>query len=131
MKKIFNWERILELTAIALIVFAIFMIFSVKADAQPPHPSKHYKWEALPGQMVILYYLEQGAYSRYVYPMKSNVRPATKCSHRYENDSFTLITFDSTMPYWYNVDYKPIMKWDPLAGEDGAGSFVPYVESGK
>lgn len=82
------------------------------AHADPPHPSKHYRWEAYPNGNVILYFLENGQHFKYIYKMVHEVEPATECTHSYGKDTFSLITFDTTHPYWYTLSMKPIMRWD-------------------
>jgi hypothetical protein len=81
-------------------------------QAEPPHPRLHYKWEVLPQGQVVLYFLENGAYSRYVYPLSKAAKPALECSPKYEKNTFRLVTFDSRMPYVYVMRLKPSMRWD-------------------
>ena len=95
-----------------VLAIGIMLLASNIAQASPPHPSKHYKWEVLPTSQVILYYLVNGQYSRYVYKMVHEVEPAVKCTHSYGPKSFRLITFDTTHPYWYTIYYEPEMKWN-------------------
>ena len=67
----------------------------------------------MPSGEVILYYMENGSKSRYVYAMKHEVVPARECVHRYDREKFSLISFDTTHPYWYSMQYEPVRKWNP------------------
>ena len=92
----------------------ITLIFSSwLVEAQPPHPRTHYKWEAWPNGTVVLYYLNEGQYTRYVYQMTQKIMPATDCTHSYDQDTFRLITFDSSHPYFYTLRMAPTMIWEP------------------
>lgn len=82
--------------------------------SKPPHPRLAYKWEVLPTSEVVLYYLVNGQHLRYAYKMVHEVEPAVGCTHKYGPKNFRLITFDTTMPYFYTMDYVPTMKWDAL-----------------
>jgi len=98
------------ITAIAFLIF--FIVWPVKVKADPPHPSKHYRWEAFSSGLVVLYFLEDGFYSRYVYQMVHAVEPATECVSVYGDRVFKLITRDTSYPYWYTLGADPVRQWD-------------------
>ena len=96
-------------------VALLFCPYYAKAD--PPHPRLHEKWVAMPNQTVILTFRRNGSIERWVYKMVHEAEPARDCSHQYDKDSFTLITYDETHPYRYKMEYKPIMRWDRFTKE--------------
>lgn len=87
------------------------LMFSGRLEALP-HPKDHYRWEALPTGEIVMYFMKDGYKSRYVYRMVAGAIPAVACQHRYEEETFKLITFSSSVPYWYEVYYKPTRRWD-------------------
>ena len=95
-----------------LIIFLCVLVNPAQAD--PPHPKTHYKWEVWPNGNVILFFLRNGAYERYVYKMVHEVEPAVACSHKFDQakNEMKLITFDTSMPYWYTLSMEPILRWD-------------------
>ena len=110
-------RRLIVIRWVAIVVLAIWLLlgfwwFCPIAQADPPHPSKHYQWTANSNGTVTLYFLTNGYYSRYMYQMAHEVEPASNCNHIYGDKIFRLITFDTTHPYWHTVKMKPIMRWD-------------------
>lgn len=105
-------KLILIIFALVALEFYSCALTPLLASAEPPHPSKHYRWETYPNGNVILYFLENGQHVKYVYKMVHEVELATGCTHSYGDKDFQLITFDSSYPYWYTMSIKPIMRWD-------------------
>ena len=116
---IHSWEVI---TAKVAIVFGFLWIalvilgfmFCPIAKAEPPHPSKHYKWSVMSNGQVILYFLVDGSFQRYAYDMIHEVEPAYPCAPKYDDKTFRLVTFDSTMPYFYTMHIEPVMRWNNI-----------------
>ena len=104
--------KIIIAAALLALWVGLCLTYASKVESAPPHPSKHYKWQSLSNGSVVLYFLENGYYSRYVYLQKQNVEPAVNCNHSYDQDQFRLITFDTTFPYWYTLYMEPIQRWD-------------------
>ena len=105
--------RIYLLKLIVILLLLLFFLFESKARAEPPpHPRLAYKWEVLPQGQVVLYFLEDGYKSRYVYPLVRNAEPAVECTPKYEKDKFTLFTWDTSHPYKYQVSMEPSHRWD-------------------
>jgi len=105
-------KLILIIFALVILGFSSCALTPLLASAEPPHPSKHYRWKTYPNGNVILYFLENGQHIKYVYKMVHEVEPATGCTHSYDDKEFRLITFDTIHPHWYTMSVKPIMRWD-------------------
>lgn len=114
MKEVKFWLlSILIIITMMLICIILPMIFIPDfAKAGPPDPSKHYRWEVFPNGMVVLYFMENGYKSRYVYQMVHAVEPASQCVPVYGDKVFKLITWDTTYPYWYTIGTAPLSRWD-------------------
>ena len=100
-----------------LIAVIALTLLTVTAYAEPPHPSKNYKWEVLNTGNVVLYYLENGQYMRYVYRLIHEAEPATPCAPKFGKKTFRLVTWDTSYPYYYTLDMVPVMRWNPLTQE--------------
>ena len=102
-----------RLRLIPLVIILGMFVWAGTCQSEPPHPSKHYKWSTLPTGEVVLYYLENGQFMRFVYRLVHSIEPATPCAPKYGKTTFRLVTWDMTYPYYYTMDYSPVMRWDP------------------
>ena len=105
--------------AFAILIFMVmfWLFFCPLAKADPPHPSKHYKWSTLPTGEVVLHYLENGQHLRFVYRLVNAIEPATPCAPKYGKKTFRLVTWDMTYPYFYTMSNEPVMRWNPKIKE--------------
>ena len=108
-----------SIIVIAIVVFILTWLYCpyFVSAAEPPHPSKHYKWSTLPTGEVVLYYLENGQFLRFVYRLVHSIEPATPCAPKYDKTTFRLVTWDMTYPYFYTMSNEPVMQWDPKIKE--------------
>jgi len=50
---------VLVIFALVILGFYSCALTPLLASAEPPHPSKHYRWETYPNGNVVLYFLEK------------------------------------------------------------------------
>lgn len=98
-------------------MLVLFFAFCPLVKAEPPHPRLAYKWDVMPSGRVILYFLENGQHMKYLYPLVHEAEPATPCMPKYDKTTFRLVTFDTTMPYYYTISMTPTAKWSPTKKE--------------
>ena len=115
-------QRVILLTLFA-VLWAMLLFYPAMASADCPHPSKNYKWSLLPAGLVVLYFLEDGQYTQCIYQMSAPVERATACAPKYDNDTFRLVTFDTTQPYYYTMNSEPIRQRKVAVMEDTSGAY--------
>ena len=107
-----KWGWFLLLASWVLLSFSFFCPL---AQADPPEPKTHYKFEAWPNGTIVLYFQEDGYRQKFMYQQLIPTQPATNCANKYFPSHMELITL--TQPYWYIADLTPFMKWEPIEKE--------------
>jgi hypothetical protein len=96
---------------VVLLLAWVATIIPVKAE--PPHPRLAYKWDSMPSGRVILYFIQDGQDVRYLYPLVHEAEPAVPCMPQYNKTTFRLVTWSTTMPYYYTISMTPTARWNP------------------
>ena len=108
------WGWILLFLTVLLFSFSLYCPL---AKADPPHPSKHYKFEAWANGPIVLHFQQDGYRPKFMYQQLSPTEPATGCINRYYDSHMELVTFSQSLPVWYKVALRPFMKWTPIKKE--------------
>jgi len=96
----------------------LFVFFYDIAQADPPNPKTHYKFEAWPNGTIVLHFQMDGYKQKFMYQQLLPTQPANNCINKYYTAHMELITFSqSTLPSWYIADLRPFMKWMPIEKE--------------